>query len=255
MSFFVELIDSISLMSEEIPQFCNDMRECKEDIQEIMTDGVKEIIIENNDNYKTSSELRGEAVSTIHAADKKLAEAQAKTKELVDQLYNENTRLLERRSMVLHQYDPAAPALKELHQKAFDPGLSQPTLSWSRDDEYLLLGIRSMPEFLARYDRVNASKKYLSDAQDYSVQADGEVARLIGIQNMVSIVLSSLKEEIALLDTIKSLSLKTGSPEQAQIRYQLRVIMTENFLSPTCERSAAYQKAIHELTSLCAKYR
>ena len=88
-----DISTSIELMAEEFPSFQQDMRDIKNDFQEITTDGVKEIVIKGNDNYKTSSELRDEANSIIHNASQKLNDTLEKTKTMIVSLNNNNEKL------------------------------------------------------------------------------------------------------------------------------------------------------------------
>lgn len=253
-----DLIDdaasSISLMIEEFPSFCDDMRELQNDFQETMTDGFKEIVIKGNDNYKTSSELQQEARTMIDQAKQRLAKAQSRTKESSEKLYKFNALLERKRIVVLKHYSSDDHILKSVAQSNFDSSLPTPQLRWNQDDEYLLPGIRLLPEPLARRERVKASKEYLHDAKDYAVFVDAEIVRLHEAQILIQMIERAIKEELNLLDALKAIASRVNAQDRTSVYSKVSTVLQENLLSENTERSTEYNHALLTLKDICKRY-
>ena len=250
-----DISTSIELMAEEFPSFQQDMRDIKNDFQEITTDGVKEIVIKGNDNYKTSSELRDEANSIIHNASQKLNDTLEKTKAMIVSLNNNNEKLQKKRICLLGSYKDPEISINDLRESKFATPIKKPEYHWDPNDEYIFGGIRALPEPLARSERVMEAKKFHEQAQDYSVQVDAELARLHSIQTQVLVIENAIKEENQVLDILGSLCFQVPKNEKPDIILRIETILQENLFSDTNERSAAYQRALSDLKHICQKYK
>lgn len=54
--FLEDIVDGVDDFIDGIGELANDIEDTKDEINEILTDGVYEVFVKNNDNYKTSYE-------------------------------------------------------------------------------------------------------------------------------------------------------------------------------------------------------
>lgn len=260
----MSILDFFSDVVEEIKDFINDGREIlpsiEEDIEElgeIMTDGAFEIIVKDNDNYKTSREKKEEARSRISSADADYAQKFQVVSGKYDKLLKHEEEITRKRKTVYEEYAKSIGKVKLPGQICAPIQTARPVTPTSQYAVYPPSADVTQTVIIAfceQIHRVNQANQYLEDAKDYEVKVAAQKANLSILEANIDAIEASNIVENQLLDTLATLKGKMSNQDCNKAIEQLYQMMTNSFFSTTCERTQNYKAAINNLKALVRQY-
>jgi hypothetical protein len=213
MGFFSRLKEFASDMGE----IANDVRtlakESKEEFTELMTDGFKEMVIKDNNDYKSSFEKRDQATAIIANAKSKLNrkvtevneyadETEAMMKDFYGQKINITKQVLQTAKATLVDFERY-----DIKSKINSPLFA--TINSMGKVNFSLPAINSLTStlaiintFMSQARRVKAMDDYLEEAKDYRSEVNYEIARLDSVKAKLQYMREVMKEEQNLLERL-----------------------------------------------------
>lgn len=249
--FLEDIVDGVDDFIDGIGELANDIEDTKDEINEILTDGVYEVFVKNNDNYKTSYEKKSEANLIIAEQSDKYNDKYNELKEVTNKL-NKHIELLHQKKIKIlgELYKLNSPTMLKLNDtKPF----SAPV--YNKDKTYMLLEkILGLDKYIGILAKKSYANEYLENALDFEAYISGLIADINRIETKICAVEQMLKEEDMLLDALeKSISTKRELKHH-NIAIILNKLISEYVLNQSGDTNSVYVSAIEELKELCCKY-
>lgn len=249
MGFLEDLWDGIKDMIEEAPDFFSDMKECGDELHEILTDGVKEIIVKGNLDWETSREIREKATSKVGVAKqvhKEKSEQVQKlisdTQQRIDARYQREVKLIE--ALASSQYRPP-----NIDQRISDIENYAPKVQLDNFDKVANAIFNSIfGHAISRKEAEDA----LYNAEQYENFINQKMVELNIVEENLTHLNALLDEEDSLLDSIEAALNKNGSFAHAVIRDQLINLLSTQIYDNQMNITSGYQICISNIKSLCA---
>lgn len=205
MGIFSEIFDSACELG-------NIFKEFGEDMHEILTDGVKEIVIDKNPNYKTSSEKRHEASEIINNSDEKLQLKRNEVKNKINKANEIQKAVLESRCNILGDVK----ILVEIKQKSYDASYKKVDIGKtfnikSLNIHFTNFAYDSFDLFPSTISLINSKKQrveeadaYLSSAKTYRTKINMLCAEIDKELVKLEAIMNAMIQEQAIHKTIRN---------------------------------------------------
>lgn len=229
MSFFEDVIEIGEAFGELIVGLGEVAVESTQEFGELMTDGVKEIVIKGNDDYHTSFELKDEADGIISSARLRFTRAS----EEVTNYYDETKKLLEKhfnyKKEINNRILPGC--VKNIRDfiklpntcinanlnfysfgndeinlnvvtSAFSEGLLIKSLKGLGNLNPVTFGLGFGGMIISQHKRKEESEEYLSEAKYYKDDVNLKVAKLKTVKSKLALIRKKIEEERNLIDNL-----------------------------------------------------
>jgi hypothetical protein len=223
--------------------------EAGEELQEILTDGVVEMGIKGNKDYKTSFEIRDEADAKVACASDRYYRRCDDFNKYLDNLNDKINRLYDRKVELAKRIGQEAeklPNMPKISSKTNAPDYRQRVSTVSLIGKSV--GIEWIFDMKGRKDSAN---EYLEDAKDYEVKIDKKIAEIGQTQGFLDIVNMNLDEEETLLNALDEALEKRKNLQYSKVEEQLHILISEYILGMDGKRNQKYMDAIEQLRKIC----
>lgn len=271
-----QLATDVEILTQTLDEGRQILKEGKEDIIEICTDGFKETVIEGNPNYKTSREKKEEANRIISVQTEKLENECAEVNGIIQDFneYVETTN--NQKSLLAQKYNKYVSSYEKIKgritsHKAQKPVYSKQNTEFLETAKYMLLpttiprintykylgivpttggelaGITLLGEHLSKVARVEAANNYLSEAQRYKNEVTLKSAELKRIKMTIDEAKVILQEEEYIINSLLEDDLE--SKELNELGQELRTLMTGFILNEDGSLNEKYKMAVDNLNN------
>lgn len=270
MGFFDDLWDLgeefTSLMGDLFWQIGDDAKdvgrkivEVKHDCEDMAVSGITSMLTGEGE-VNTSSEIRREANAIIQKSNSKYRSIYEKTeKRLLDLEKNQKNlfgkketlaRLMNQKFAfsirIPTQIAPFKLGESERHVDEVLPELFKLPL-------YKAPALNGLVTFISAGQRLDEAREYKSQAKDYEVKIEGEIAKIKRMESCICKIEGIFKEEEEILKVIHR-SLEMNRPlGYKKIVHELEVLLAESILDRSGKTNIRYEIAVNELKDLVSK--
>jgi len=225
--------------------------------REIMTDGVYEIFVKGNTDYKTSFEK-------VEEADWEMAQARTahmdKLKSVEDAysaLKETIAVVQERRGTVLGAY--AANLESFSLPEEIRLGIQATRSRLTGVSDWKLPSVTNpvnveIANMVVQHQRVEAADLFVADVKDYITELRIEELDMNRLQMNIQVLQQEMENEEKLLETLEQLRKRMSPDDRGQVAEKLYHLIREPFFSKDCERTENYEAAIGHLKKLVNRY-
>lgn len=208
MSFFYGLSLLLDGIKSDFKEVTTLVKESKNEFTEIMTDGFKEMVIKDNNNYKTSYQKRDKAHSVINKAHEKLKQRTYEVKNFanqteyaIDEFYtyrNENMQqILNTTNSFLHSVYRTHLFNNEIEKTNLLREFSNSSFSVSN-----IAVPSSIILLIEKKQRVEEADAMLEEAYVYERNVDAQIATLNSNESKLKYIHEVIREEQVLLSRL-----------------------------------------------------
>ena len=218
-------------------------------ITELMTDGVKEIVIEGNSNYKMSYELKEEAQNRISKARGRLQSRYDELEKRV-KMFNEYAESVHTQKVALAERLGMRVGGKCTFSYRSNRYFSTPSYFYSpsvNPDIAPFLGLNELTDIRGRKE---SAKDYLEDARDFEVEASGKIAEVNRAIALIEALKEELYEEEQIIRKLNDAVTHNRILDRTEVGRQLQVLIAEYVLSEKGERNEVYRQGVEKLRQL-----
>jgi hypothetical protein len=263
--FFSNLADFGEMIGDSLKELGNIASDTVEEGKELFGEGFVEMVIKDNNNYKTSFEIKDEADRIVRQQDErynlKIDETNGAIhclNEHITVLYKKKIKLAERIQVKIGQKEfistnvtynsgarPEPPSFDRHQNRIFDIVMynnfvkSEPAF------------FPSLPESLFGTSRKEAANEYREDAKDYEVYVSGKIAEMNRVKVAVELLEQRLREEDKILDVLEnSLDMQRESTYE-EVAKQLETLLIQHIFGENGSENQTYIAALRRLENIC----
>lgn len=259
MSIFDDLSATLWLLGEDIKDIGRELVEFKHDCEDMAVSGITSILTGEGE-VSTSSEIRSSADTIIKRSNSKYKSIYEKTeKRLLDlekcqkNLFGKKealARLMKQKFAfsirIPTQIAPFKLGEPERHVDEVLPELFKLPL-------YKAPALNGLVTFISAGQRLDEAREYKSQAKDYEVKIEGEIAKIKRMESCICKIEGIFKEEEEILKVIHH-SLEMNRPlGYKKIVHELEVLLAESILDRSGKTNVRYEIAVNELKDLVSK--
>ena len=218
-------------------------------LTELMTDGVKEMFIDGNTNYKTSYELKEEAQNRISKARSRLQSRYDEMEKKV-KTFNEYAESVHTQKVALAERLGMRAGDKCTFSYRSNRYISTPSYFYSpsvNPDIAPFLGLNELTDIRGRKE---SAKDYLEDARDFEVEASGKIAEVNRAIALIEALREDLYEEEQIIRRLNEAVAYNRTLDRTEVGRQLQVLIAEYVLSEKGERNEVYRQGVEKLRQL-----
>lgn len=222
--------------------------EAKEEFFELCTEGVVEMVVKGNSDYKTSFEIRDEAEKKIGDARRRYRDKRDHFNKYLENLNNQINELYKRKVEIAKTLNREAgdrPNMPRVTGTLYAPSYTYKPSTISRLCEYS--GFVGMPDVKGRKESAN---EYLEDAKDFEVEVHGKIAEINKVQAYLDTIKMNLEEEEKLICALEESLKMKRSLKYNKIAEQLHILISEYILDSGGKKNDKYMEAIAMLKKL-----
>lgn len=219
---------------------------------EIMTDGVKEMVIKGNLDYKTSFEKKDLASEINYNARYRLEDAEKGLKEKIYEVDNEILNNHEYKKKLLIKLE------EKINNNYIQNNLSKDIyinklydINFHKKLEFTLAAKVGL---LGKKVRRDIADDYLNDAIDYKYQVNIEVSKIELLKSLLEGVKKQILEENRLLTIFEQALIKNQSFDYKETYQLLRDMVIREILDENGEISKKYLNEIGRLNHICSQF-
>ncbi|WP_442596700.1 hypothetical protein [Neobacillus sp. D3-1R] len=274
-SRFIQFVKDLGEIASDAK---NIVKEGRQEFTEIMTDGFKEMVIKNNNDYKTSFEKKDQAHAIMQGAKSRLnakfeeVDTYAReTEAIITKFYDYKLKItndaIHSAKITMDNFKQNDWQRKIILEATF---LQTPINGLSVSKNITKIGLLNLVDDLfVQSRRVQAANEYLEDAKDFKTQVDLEIARLDSLKARMTYIRNVVKDEQRVLDLVNRelekvtnllnglISRDTLSEDDAKTANQFFLItemlyqfVNEKFVSKDLEVAAKYLQDLAKLERL-----
>lgn len=216
---------------------------------EIMTDGFYEMVIKDNNNYKTSYEIRDEAEQVASKANRRYSSKQIEIKSAFNKVEQEWERIKALRIEVIHKVQ------YKLNSKGYEVSVNNVRLRNRYTPEisnrWLFDFTSKVPIPFGKSIRREMAKEYLEDARDYKVEIDKAIADYDRCLTLLTSVSYKMQQEDELLRNLLDMLERCSSRYYGQILSILISVLKVDVLDKNGHINNKYEEYIYQLRRAC----
>lgn len=272
MSFFYRLSFLIDDIKDGVKEVTTFAQESKNEFSELMTDGFKEMVIKDNNDYKTSYEKRDKSHAVIKKAHERLKQRADEVTMLATQTEYAMEEFYTQRHMTMQQIlnttNAHLQAISYIHR--LNSNIEKTNLLRSFSSSSFSISSLAIPSsivpLIAKRQRVEEANSMLEEAYVYERDVDAQIATLNSNESKLKyihkviaeekVLLSRLYQKISIItQEVDILKMKTAQTESEKQKIQglteiiqlLTQTLQIEFIEKNLKISPQYERNIESL--------
>lgn len=236
-------------MMGDFLRICDD---AKDEFSELFTVGFYEMVIKGNSDYKTSSELCGEANRMIYEQAERFKRKCMELNQSIIKLNDHITALYTKKIELAKKLSVQVKGMEVLDKEFCYQSWTEPSYVESKSNLGIVLHCVGFGDMASIPDRINSAKAYVEEAKDYGVMVSNKIAQMNRISVFIEGIEQLLTEEEEILGALElSINMKRKL-QYEKVASQLHQLIVEYVMEENCQRNETYVRAMDEMKRLCS---